>query len=439
MPISIQFDSTEIFDATHDVKNIKHESNPEREVTALDLARADGQIFITEKFGVKKITLSGILISSSQSNLELAIDTFKELFSRVEKNLDISWMNTTRRYVATCIRHEFDRDYFHLNFVPWTAEFIVLSGEGKNISSQYAVRATGPADDYNDLSFTTTSGEATGDFSLLGSKPPKPTITLKTAGTYSSIKGFAIENTDTGERIIGVTSGTFDNNDYLKIYFDEKKVVEYVNGVAEVEIDFFGVFPSLKIGTNNFKVYAGGIPFQENYIASPASAAEETLDDANDRIAQSFEVPYSNTTFKGISLILKKVGSPGDNITVEIQTDNGNKPSGSVVSNATWAIAPGDMTTDFAWVTKYSANLFTLSANTKYWIVIKRTNNDGTNYFVVGSGGNTYSKGVKAISTDGGTNYTLTEANDLYFRIRIGGEPQASTTKITILYYRTHL
>ena len=87
---SVKFDSTEIVSTTYIPRFFKHESDPEIQINTADLARDDGSIIVSDRNGQKRILVQGILTASSQTNLETAIDTFKELFRRVGKNLDIS-------------------------------------------------------------------------------------------------------------------------------------------------------------------------------------------------------------------------------------------------------------------------------------------------------------------------------------------------------------
>ena len=163
MPGSIKFDGVEILTTTYIPRYVKHESAPERELTLLNLAREDGSVLVTEKYGTKTITLIGYLVGSSKSDLETKIDSFKELFSRKEKNLDIDWEAGTRRYVATCIRHNFDRDHFHLLFVPWTAEFVIAGGIGQDISLTVPI---------NDVFYEVTT-PISDNFTMVGSKGAK--------------------------------------------------------------------------------------------------------------------------------------------------------------------------------------------------------------------------------------------------------------------------
>ena len=138
---SVTYDSVQIVTTTYVPRQLKHESVPFRELTLQQLAKDDGAILVSVRYGVKRIIINGRIKASTQSGLETAIDIFKELFSRKEKNLDISWAGSTRRYVATCSRHEFNRDYMHINFVPWSAEFIIVSGVGKDTAITAVVNA----------------------------------------------------------------------------------------------------------------------------------------------------------------------------------------------------------------------------------------------------------------------------------------------------------
>ena len=140
--MNVLFDNVELVTSSYAPKYVKHESTSLRNVALLELAREDGAVLISEKYGVKYITIVGSLKASSQSALETAIDNFKELFSRLEKDLDISWAGSTRRYVVTCVRHTFNRDYLNINFVPWAAEFVVASGVGKDTAITAVVDAS---------------------------------------------------------------------------------------------------------------------------------------------------------------------------------------------------------------------------------------------------------------------------------------------------------
>ena len=255
MAASIKFDGTEILDTTHVPRFMKHESSPEREIDSLVLARQDGEILIAERYARKVIKLSGIITGSSQADLESKIDIFKELFSRAEKNLDIDWNGGTRRYVASCVRHDFDRDHFHILFAPWTAEFAVLSGEGKDTSTikpldEHVVNVNSPAADR---------------FSMLGSKPAEPIITIK-GGNFSAYnRGVEYKNVDTGERMIVTQNSAWNTTASIIINCLLKNVTDNINLDPAIfrNSKFYGVFPKFKIGTNNVQITLGGVVNQQ--------------------------------------------------------------------------------------------------------------------------------------------------------------------------------
>jgi hypothetical protein len=430
MATTIKFDTTEIANTTYNPQFVKHESNPDRILTALQLTREDGEILIADKFGIKKIPLKGILVGSSQADLESKINTFKELFSRQEKNLDIDWNSGTMRYVATCTKHEFDRDHFNILFVPWTAEFTILSGEGKNTSVTTVL---------NDHSVVTTTPGAD-SFSMLGTKPAKPEITLTVRQTL--VRGIEYKNTDNNEKIVITKAAGWTGIDWdVVIDCLNKKVTELdtvLGGLAQ-EIKFYGTFPKFRIGTNNVLITLGGIICQQSPDTLAFDKTDgQILDDTAKRYAESFSIPYTDGTFKGIILNLEKEGSPGT-ITVRIETDNGNKPSGTLAhANATMTIPAGDVIDSVpSYVTAYSASLWGLTANTKYWIVISAAGVAGADKYCVGQyPGYPSGKGMK--STDSGSTYTdLT--TPLSFRILYGGKPEISGVLHTVKYTKTYL
>lgn len=428
MPASIKFDNTEILSTTYNPQFVKHESIPERNIVSMPLAREDGNVFITEFFGEKRIVVQGILMAATESALDTAIDTFKELFRRVQKNLDISWEAGTRRYVATCIKHNFDRDHFNLLFVPWSAEFIIPSGEGKD---------TSVSTPNNEVVLTTTTPVAS-TVVLAGSKPPKPTIKIQGSNFPATAQGIEFKNTDTGEKIIMTRSSAFGNTDIVRFYCDEKKVTYYVS--SEVEQDFYGVFPNFDIGTNNVQISVGSLVNQETTQLAASFGTGSLINATTRRLAQSFEVPYANTTFKGIQAVLDKTGSPGD-ITWRVETDNGNKPSGTLVgANATGTIAAASVGASAAYVVGNSTNTWSLSANTKYWLVLSAaatldvSNNYGWSY-----GASLYTKGNASESSDSGSTYTDAPTNDFGFKILYGGTSGTSSAKFTVTYYKTYL
>lgn len=440
MTSSILFDSTEILNSTYSPRVIQHESIPDRLITMLPIAREDGEVLIAERYGRKTIIVRGTLSAADSDALEAAIDSFKELFSRSESNLDISWNAGTRRYVATCTRHEFNRDHFNINFVPWVAEFVVPSGEGKDTSTTTAVSAEAlsvvPATPYDDTTVT-----------ISGGKPAKPTITFGGAD-FASIKGIEYKNTDTGERLIVTYPGDWSaGGDEVIINCEDKTVVGDVVDSVSKPLNFYGVFPEFPIATNNIRVQLGGIVNQKSNDDAASEAVNTLVLNATTRYgAQSFQVPYTDGTFQGIVAVLKKTGSPGS-ITWRIETDDGGEPSGTLADgSATGTILASAVGGSYGYVTSYASNAYELDANTPYWLVIRTAGTSGGSYYDMGAlaeSASLYPRGRGKFSVDSGTTWSDMNSSgvkmDFLFRVLFGGGTATEGCTHTVEYKKTYL
>ncbi len=439
--MTVTYDGTDIITSTYATRFVKHESVADRDISLAAVAREDGQVFISERYGAKTIRLQGTIKGSSQSDLESKIDGFTELFSRPQKNLDIDFGGGTRRYVATCSRHEFDRDHYHLSIVPWTAEFVVPSGVGKDTGTTQPTAADGDTINF-DPSNPSLNGATS--FTIAGSKSPKPVVTLGNLSFGSTVRGIEYKNTDTGQRLIITYPGSWGSSRTITIDFENKTVTgDVVDGVVKT-LNFYGEFPDFRIGTNNFKITPGGIVNQKSAddLITDTLSTSITIQATSDYKAQSFMVPYHDETFKGIVLATYKEGTPG-NMTWRIETDNGGKPSGTLVSaDATGVISPSDMTTSLSYITDYSTNPFTLKANTLYWLVLKAsaTLNGSNRYFLGLSKYATYARGRSRYSVDTASTWTdFTDKTDLMFRLLMGGSQASVSVDHTVTYHKTYL
>ncbi len=432
--MAVLFDSVTITTSGFLPRYVKHESVADRFLNTVSIAREDGEILISEKYGRKIIQLRGTLIGNSQADLEANIDTFTELFSRSEKNLDIDWNNSTRRYVATCASHRFDRDHFHTGKVPWMAEFVVLSGEGKDISLTTALS--------EQVITVTTPGTAT--FTMSGSKPSGVSITLAGFNWPADVEGMQFENVDTGEKItVTDTSLGFDDDERVIINTATKQVsVETSAGASSRVVDFSGVFPTFKIGINTFKVSAGDIVNQSSG-ESAADGTDRVLQDTLTFYGQSFRVPYTNATFRGLRLALQKVLSPGT-IHVRMETDSSGEPSGTLVSdpNSQFTITAAGVSTSVGYVEVNSDVAFSLTANTPYWIVISAEGINGSNKYNLQTttvASEQYTKGILQISGDSGAAWGELPAETVMFQIRYAGKAGSGAVKATIAHVKTYL
>ncbi len=417
---SIKFDNVEIVDTTHIPRFIKHESATERFLNTLELAREDGSILVSDRRGKKIIPLQGVLTASTETSLETAIDTFKELFARQEKNLDIVWEGTgTRRYVASCSAHNFDRDHFHQLFVPWTAEFVVLSGIGEATTEDTIVNAE-----------TFTTNYKTKQFSLAGSAEPKIRFSIDIDSPNYKIKGVELKNTDNGERII-VPSASYLDGKIVEI--DTRLKTTKIDGAS---VPYYGMFPRFSVGSNNIKISCGDIIDQQ---FAPTTIDSDYGVYGNYKTCQGFKVPYTNTTYTSIWLELSYTGDPPVAMSVRIETDSNGAPSGTLVNaNAKGTISKGEMIGGIArtWYQIFFDGEFSLTANTQYWIVCQpyTVGLDDSNcylwYYESGIDA-TYKLGVAGFY-DGG--WILYSDNDMKFKLCFGGRYDTGWTQTYSIY-----
>jgi len=243
----------------------------------------------------------------------------------------------------------------------------------------------------------------------------------------------SIENTDNGERMVVTRAAGFAAGEYFEI--DARlKTVKY-NGSP---IDFQGVFPTFDVGANAYKIETSEILNQE-FAGTPQNG--DQVFDVNFR-AQSFSVPYTDSTFQKISLYLGKNGTPPNELTIEIWEDsNGEPDSGNKVANAVFTFAESAIGAD-DWHTTTSANAFTLNANTRYWIVLSTVDGIGANSYVIWRSVDsvaTYKRGNAARSTDSGANWTDMPTDDYLFRLFYGGKNPAETFYFDVYYYKRYL
>jgi len=360
--MSIKFDNTELVGTTYTPRYVKHESSPDREIVTLPITRQNGSVKISSRYGDKTITLEGIITGSSSADVESKIDIFKELFSRQDKNLDIDWNGGTRRYVATCIRHNFDRDHYNISYVPWTAEFLVPLGIGTDIS------ATSLYDTASITADTTTIATLT----FAGSAQPKPVITIDLT-TVGSAQVVQLINNDTGQFI--KIDGPFSNAD--QIIVDCNALTVKKNGTAIV---FRGSLPVFIIGANSFSmtiIGSGSTLDQSQYFDDGSRSVNYDYGTGISWDAQSF-IPTESGYIDKMSLLLDKEGTPGGTVQFLIFSDDNNTP-GTNLSGSGYEIATSSVTTkgmyDVAWV---SGTKPFLTAGTRYWIVRNPSTATGT-------------------------------------------------------------
>lgn len=153
-----------------------------------------------------------------------------------------------------------------------------------------------------------------------------------------------------------------------------------------------------------------------NYEQLEVWTSNDVWSTAQPEVAQSFYAQDVDITT--LKLMIKKVSSPSDNVFVEIQTDNAGVPSGSVVTNWTSNnVNYTTLTTSFVETTFTFASVPTLTAETLYHIVVKRSGaTDAVNYYAVESAWSNVQIGTASLNTGSWANTT----DDLYFKLATG-------------------
>jgi hypothetical protein len=311
-----------------------------------------------------------------------------------------------------------ERDFYHINHCPYSAEFLALEGVGKAQTTTEILNATQSAN----YSATKTL--------TVGSADQKPIFEFifTTAGSVAGVKIRNYNTSDDFDDSIIINSA-FSNGDTLGIDCDAKTVKK--NGVA---INYYGKFPKFIIGTNKLSITFSQILAEAN---TPATSDVNNVY-ADNWVAQSFRVKHTDATYRSLQMMLTKVGTPPNNLVVTIEGDNAGKPDGSAI--ATFTVAPGDVTTGISHVTKDNASNFSLNGDTKYWIVFKMTAGDNTNKFQAYSETtDSYAKGNKATSVNAGVAWTDDFTTDIIFYLYFGGKGAGYSIPLIINYYPRYL
>lgn len=365
---TVTYDSTSIISSSYNPRFVQHESVPARVLSTQSPSAADGEVLVAERYGSKHILLSGMIVGSSVADAESKIDTLKELFSRPNKNLDIDWNGSTRRYVAICVAHNFQRDHYNTNFIPWTADFLVPAGIGVD---------TGVTSLYDTSALTAATTNITTVYAGSAVPRPKFTINMTTVGDAAVIK---LENVTTGEYI--KIDGPFSNADEIIVDCATRTVTK--NGTA---ITFRGLFPDWIVGSNSFRM---------TIIGSGSNADQSQTTEAGSRAvfydnttafpwgAQSF-VPSESGYVEKFEVIVDKEGTPGGKMQFLIYSDNNNEPGSNLCGANSYEIddsAIGAKATETAVWTGGTRPY--LTAGQRYWLVLNPnviTGSDINNFF----------------------------------------------------------
>lgn len=217
-------------------------STPQRDVEANKIPRNDGEFIVGDFYRRKIITMTGIIKTSSNSELEAKIDEMKRLTSEREGNLDIKIDGVIRRFKATLVNGNqmFEqRQHFHIVWIPFTVQFMTVEPFGHPTTFQ-----SDPFFDQTDLNLDLQVNNA-------GSIHATPEIILNFSAA-SAVTEVTVTN-NTNDQLIRASSLSIAPSDILK--FDGNERLVTLNGT---QIDYSGFFPRLEIGANSLTIDVTG-------------------------------------------------------------------------------------------------------------------------------------------------------------------------------------
>lgn len=213
---------------------IDHTDIPEKMAELYAIADANGSSIPSINYPSKKISIAGVIRGSTQDDLDSRIDTFKGYFNGKDKNLDIDYAGTTRRYIATANGISIKRLQKAL-WAEFAIEFICTKPFGEETSATVITNTS----NYTSatLNMTPTIG---------GSAPyqlPVFTITIDAlTGTGDYVQ---ITNDNNGQAMVVYGLG-LEAGDVVVIDCANRTVT--VNGDL---VDYDGVFLELEPGANS--------------------------------------------------------------------------------------------------------------------------------------------------------------------------------------------
>ncbi len=243
---AITFDSNNLqtySPATHVgiiTNGIEHTNLPAKDAALYPLANANLSVIPYVGYPSKAISVKGAIVGSSSADLDTRIDSFKQYFLGKDKNLDIDYNGTTRRYCATVNTISVQRQQKAL-WAEFQVEFICTLPFGKNAAATTALNQSG----------RTLSGY-TDPYTFLGTAPFQlPVITITYSAVTDGAAYVSFGNNGNGQGIT-ITDQTWAAADVLEIDVANRTVKK--NGV---EIDFLGAFPEFAPGAQTFS-YSDG-------------------------------------------------------------------------------------------------------------------------------------------------------------------------------------
>lgn len=253
--LSYNSNDLQTYDPSTDVgiitNSIEHTNIPDKIMGLYALADADGSSIPAINYPSKKVTIGGVIKGSTQANLDSRLDTFKGYFIGKDKNLDITYGASTRRYVATANAVSVVRRQRAL-FATFQIEFLCTNPFGLDTSA-------------SDL-FATHTGSTVATFTetpTVGGNAPfqLPIITITLTALTGAGDYVQISNDNNNQELL-IYGQLLANGDVIVIDCVERTVT--LNGN---EIDYDGTFLELEPGASSI-TYTDGFTTRTVTVAA---------------------------------------------------------------------------------------------------------------------------------------------------------------------------
>lgn len=215
--------------------SIEHTNIPEKLMGLYAMADADGSSIPAINYPSKKVTIGGVIKGSSQSDLDSRIDTFKGYFIGKDKNLDIAYGASTRRYIATANTVSVVRQQKAL-FATFQIEFLCTNPFGLDTSST-ALFATHSNSTVATFTETPTVG---------GNAPFQLPIFTITIDALTGAGDYVMISNDNNNQEMLIYGQGLQAGDVIVIDCEQRIVT--LNGD---QIDYDGTFLELEPGANS--------------------------------------------------------------------------------------------------------------------------------------------------------------------------------------------
>lgn len=230
MPTTITFNSYSLQSTSFKTRIIQHTNIPGKLIQTEARARSDGQSVVNVRYSNRVILVEGHLSAATRDLLVQKIDEMKLNLDGISGTLDIAYGSTTRRYYGTVQKLDLPEDFFNIDNVPYSIEFLCADPFGYATGSGI-VSVLGSTQFLQDL-IVTVSGSATG----------QPTARINFT-TTSGVNLVTFSNETLGDAIVisKPGGGYFQALDQLVINSETKQV--FLNGSG---LDYSGRFPTLE-------------------------------------------------------------------------------------------------------------------------------------------------------------------------------------------------